>query len=187
MIEYASEILQQLLAATDQAFQEIIYPVAGGDIIDEDVQERCMRANNDLPRGMTRRDAPGTAAVGTIRQAVVVAMAIENIAADAAFRRVMAQVGSELAEEVERLTDADRPEQYADCSSFIANDRFQVAILVATAHIVATAARCFRTCDAEALELFVASELEEGNAFMLADLQAIRAAARECGIEAVTA
>lgn len=126
MIEYASEILQQLLAATDQAFQEIIYPVAGGEIIDEDVQERTMRANSELPRGPERRDAPGTAAAGTINQAVV-----------------------------------------------------------ATAHIVGAAARFFRACDAEALSLFIASELEEGNAFMLADLQAIRSAARECGIETV--
>jgi hypothetical protein len=183
MIEYASAILQQLLAATDQAFQEIIYPVAGGDILDEDVQERAMRANSDLPRGMTRRDSPGTAAVGTIHQAVVVAMAIEKTSEDDAFRRVMAQVSAELADEVARLTDADRPEQYADCSVFIANDKFQVAILVATAHIVASAARCFRTCDVEALEQFIASELEDGNALMLADLLAIRAAARECGIE----
>ena len=182
MIEYASEILRQLLTAADQAFQEIIYPVACGEL-EEGVQELSMRANSELPRGPERRDAPGTAAVGTINQAVVVAMAIEKIAADAAFRRVMAQISSQLANEVERLTDADRPEQYADCSSFIANDRFQVAILVATAHIVATAARCFRTCDTEALVLFIAAELEEGNAFMLADLQAIRSAARECGIE----
>jgi hypothetical protein len=187
MIEYASEILQQLLAAADQAFQEIIYPVAGGDIIDEDVQERSMRANSELPRGPERRDAPGTAAVCTINQAVAVAMAIEKLGADAAFRRVMAQISLELANEVERLTDADRPEQYADCSSFIANDKFQVAILVATAHIVGTVARCFRACDAEALVQFIAAELEEGNAFMLADLQAIRSAARECGIETVAA
>ncbi|CAN5578855.1 hypothetical protein BH11CYA1_BH11CYA1_48930 [soil metagenome] len=183
MIEYASEILQQLLAASDQAFQEIIFPVAGGDVLDEDVQERAMQANSALPRGITRRDAPGTAAVGTIQQAVVVAMAIENTASDQSFRRVMAQISLELSNEVERLTDAERPEHYADCSSFIANDRFQVAILVATAHIVGTAARRFATCDAEALELFITAELEVGNAFMLSDLQAIRSAARECGID----
>lgn len=183
MIEYSSAILEQLLSAADRAFQEIIYPVAGGDVLDESVQERAMQANNALPRANTRKEAPASAAVSTIEQAVVVAMAIDKTSATEAFCRVMTQVSAELAEEVERLTDPDRPEQYADCSVFIANDKFQVAILVATAHIVASAARCFHSCDGQALERFITTELEEGNTFMLADLQAIRSAARECRIE----
>ncbi|MDR3616599.1 MAG: hypothetical protein P4L53_23770 [Candidatus Obscuribacterales bacterium] len=179
MIPYAKEIRQQLLTAAEEAFNEIVY--ADGKDLSEAVRRATLQANNDLPRGIERKDSIVAAIARTINQATFVAGCVEHLTPQAAFRRAMAQIAKQLSEDIERLTDPDRREQYEDCMGLIADDPFLIAVKLAATHVVGSAARNFTICDEEAMANFISAELDEGNAFMLSDLYSIRAAARECG------
>ena len=187
MIDYASEILQKLKDAAYDAFLELNYPFACEDgNLPPDVEERLLNleAHRKVTNADVEKDSLIATVVGNIEQAVAVVSVIERLLPEDAFRRAMAQIGLELSQQVEHLTDEDRRLQYEDVSYFIQEDKFWAAAAVAAAHVVATAARNFPVFDCKALADFIAAELGEGNCFMMADLYSIRAAAKECGMVA---
>jgi hypothetical protein len=180
MIPYADKIIQQLLVASEEALSEIVY--ADGNDLPDHVQEAIQHARKDLPGWLERKDSPVTAIAGSINHATFAVGCIVHLTPQAAFRRAMGQVAKQLAEDIERLSDPERREQYEDCMGLIADDPFLIAVKLAATHVVGSAARNFTTCNPATLADFISAELAEDNAFMLSDVQSIRAAARECGM-----
>jgi hypothetical protein len=179
MIDYASEILKQLVAATNQAYNELTYPAAVGEVSSDIAQA----LSNVSRQQISQWEFPIAYVVEAIKTAVAQVSIIERLSPQESYRRTMAQIAMELSAEVDHRTDEDEHQKYADVSYFIANDPFLVAAAVAAAHIVGTAARSFRVFDGEALEAFIGEELEEGNPFMKPALSALRAAARACDMD----
>lgn len=178
MIPYADEILQQTLTAAKEAFQEIVYPVAVGGDFPQIVLDGTMAAQTELhkiwgtgltPEGLAR----------ALKQVILAAAFVEGHRPERSYQRGMEQVATQLSAEVTLRTDPSRPEDYADVSVFIADDAFKAAVAVAASHLVGSAARKFKTLDEKELAIFIAAELDEGNPFILADVGAITAAARE--------